>query len=346
MRIHGSLFAGGMAALAVLLLCSPAAQAGVSFSLSIGGGHGHFGGYAGSGYFYYSCGGWGFGNHSYAWPYHTGPHGPAWHHPGPVYWHGSPHYRTSRRVVAWPRLTSPASRYWWNDYYGGSYQPYSGYRSYYVTPGAYVYVDEPVVYEEPIVVRRVYRVAETPEADDKKTDNRTDPSSPGVNGNVRRDEPAAAAKRTGSWADGEWRVSSDERQRVARDIERALGKTAQQTAAKESQATEQPAATREAAYRNDEAELLHLLCCGKEDQREDAAEKLKRFSTPRVVEALSEALARDSDDDVREAAAESLGSMLAKDALKALRHAAQFDSDRSVRRQARQAVDKIEAYKD
>ena len=91
---------------------------------------------------------------------------------------------------------------------------------------------------------------------------------------------------------------------------------------------------------------LRSLKRGDDDARLKAAEALKRFNTPAVIEALVDTLKKDGAPAVRKAAAESLGAMLAYKARGALWQVAREDTDAGVRRASRDAALKIEAYYD
>ncbi|WP_435011639.1 HEAT repeat domain-containing protein [Tundrisphaera lichenicola] len=90
-------------------------------------------------------------------------------------------------------------------------------------------------------------------------------------------------------------------------------------------------------------DIISLRNSPKEDDREDAAEDLRKFDWrrhPEVVQALSDALSLDPSDDVREEAAESLGKMrpFVPIVHESLLRASTIDPDRGVRKEARKAL--------
>lgn len=90
--------------------------------------------------------------------------------------------------------------------------------------------------------------------------------------------------------------------------------------------------------------LRRLQQSPNKEDREDAAEDLEDFRTPRVIAALQMALLNDPEKDVREQCAKTLGKfgqLGAQTCLPALRAAEQTDRDRSVRKAAAKAIERL-----
>jgi|GEM_PF-3461064 len=88
-------------------------------------------------------------------------------------------------------------------------------------------------------------------------------------------------------------------------------------------------------------ECLEDLRFGSVNERENAAEDLKKEQGTQAVAALINALINDSDGEVREEAADTLAKIGDRICLPFLNWAQHNDSDKSVRKEAREAIEKI-----